>query len=64
MQAVAAENPGEMHRKMLSEVSCNTSILNLGPAQRFRDLGFRSLGTRLRSLGLRVWGPGALGLMA
>ena len=49
MQAVAA---GEMRSKMLSEVSCNTSILNLGPA--LRDLGFRSLGSRLRSLGLRV----------
>ena len=36
MQAVTADNPGEMHAKMLSDVSCNIRIPNSGA-----PLGFR-----------------------
>ena len=38
MQAATADNPGEMHAKMLSDKSCNVRILNSGPAPLTRGL--------------------------
>ena len=46
MQAVTADNPYEMHAKLLSDVSCTIRLLNLG----LRRLGVRGLG--LRGLGV------------